>query len=322
MALQKKAEFILFAKAFLNSLVFFAPVALLVRTRCGIDSHQIFILQAILSLAIFCFEIPCGFLTDKIGYKKTIVLSQFFLCAVRLIFLLGGNFFMFAFAAILESFSYCFESGTMDSYMYKIYNEENFMVKSAVMGNWATAGFIVSTILFIPMNKFLGLEALILWTLVGHTLALVASFFLPDEKRFSALPKEKQESSKQVLRSMGVFIKKILTKQMILVFFFTSFLSLGVFIINFFYIVKLEEIGISDEWMSGIILAYSSIELLSPFILKRIAKFNSAKVLSIEIFDYCIFLGTARVFYKLRSFYSDASSSAFDVASWHIAFRS
>ena len=63
--------------ALFGGLIFYAPVALLVRTRYGITYSQFFLLQAILSFSIFLFEIPCGFITDRIGYKKRYFLATF-----------------------------------------------------------------------------------------------------------------------------------------------------------------------------------------------------------------------------------------------------
>ena len=60
-----RAEAVFFVSSFFNSLVFFAPVAILVRTRCGITLSQFFILQALLSFGIFLFEVPCGLVTDN-----------------------------------------------------------------------------------------------------------------------------------------------------------------------------------------------------------------------------------------------------------------
>ena len=54
----------------MNGLVFFSPVALLIRTEAGLSLSQFFILQAIFSITIFVFEIPTGKITDIIGYKK------------------------------------------------------------------------------------------------------------------------------------------------------------------------------------------------------------------------------------------------------------
>ena len=50
--------------SFLNGMVFFSPVALLVRTTAGITVGQFFVLQAILSLTIFLLEIPTGKLSS------------------------------------------------------------------------------------------------------------------------------------------------------------------------------------------------------------------------------------------------------------------
>ena len=43
---------------FLNGLVFYSPVSLLVRTRAGVSMSEFFILQVILAFVILSFEIP------------------------------------------------------------------------------------------------------------------------------------------------------------------------------------------------------------------------------------------------------------------------
>ena len=97
---------------FLNGLCFYAPVALLVRTQNGISVSQFFILQMILSISIFLTEIPAGFLSDKIGYKRTLVLSQTFLLIARILLLLAKNFWLFAAEAVIEALSISLSSGT------------------------------------------------------------------------------------------------------------------------------------------------------------------------------------------------------------------
>ena len=47
-----------------GGLVFFAPVALLVRTQAGISETRFFLLQALLSGIIALGELPTGHLTD------------------------------------------------------------------------------------------------------------------------------------------------------------------------------------------------------------------------------------------------------------------
>ena len=63
-------------KSFFDGLVFFGPVALLVRTAAGVTVGQFFLLQAALACAALLSELPAGRLTDRIGYRNTLVLCE------------------------------------------------------------------------------------------------------------------------------------------------------------------------------------------------------------------------------------------------------
>ncbi len=146
--------------AFLNGLVFYAPVALLVRTYAGVTMAQFFVLQAVLSLTVFLFEIPTGILTDKIGYKNTMVLAQSILVLARglmIIAYLTGSFWLFVVEAVAEGFAACFLSGTQDAYVYSVYQETQYPVKIARVSNFGTAGFIVSTLFYVLLYRLGGL---------------------------------------------------------------------------------------------------------------------------------------------------------------------
>ena len=60
----------IYAMNLFSNLIFYAPVALLVRTNRGISLSRFFVLQAILSVTCMVCEFPLGVLTDKIGLKK------------------------------------------------------------------------------------------------------------------------------------------------------------------------------------------------------------------------------------------------------------
>ena len=278
---EKKAQ-PLYLACFFNSLVFFAPVALLVRTRCGITTNQFFILQAISALAIFALEIPCGFITDRIGYKKSMIITQVLLCAFRLQFLLGGNFFCFALSSIIEAFSICFESGTLDAYYYTIFGEDGFVKHTSIAGNFATVAFIISTLAFVPLNQRFGITGLLFWTFSSHIVALCFALLYPDDKKFRTEQTSIEQSSKEekkLLAPKALFNKVFTSPALIAVFLVSSFMSLGSYIVNFFFIVKLEECGINENWISAIILGYSALLLSSPLILKKVKTVGSKKAL-------------------------------------------
>ena len=248
--------------AFMDGLVFFSPVSLLIRTKAGLSLEQFFVLQAFLSIMIFVFEIPTGKITDKVGYKKTLVLSQIMWLMARVLLMLSfisGSFAVFLIEAVVEGIAISFSSGTLSAYLYQQYESDEYVVKNARIGNCGTAGFIVSAVTYAGLYHFFGLEGLLVATVISSAVGLFASFGIEKEKHL----KEKEVTEKKV--------KKLdfnLENMMIVVIL--AYVSISFILINFFYVEKLESLGISEEWMTAIILGYSLVQMLSEKILKVI----------------------------------------------------
>lgn len=240
---------------FFSSLVFYAPVALLIRTSRGVSISEFFILQAILSFGIFIFEIPFGMITDKIGYKNSIIISHFSMLLARIILLFSFSFEFFVLESILEAVGFAFASGTIIGYEYEIIGEENFAVESSILGNYSTVGFIVSTISFYFMNKYFGQNFLIIFTIISTFISFLFTLFLEKEKGF-----EKDDTK--------LNFKSILNKYLIIFMLFNGMISITFILINFFYVVILQNINLSENYMTFVILLYSVIGLLSPKIIK------------------------------------------------------
>ena len=137
------------AVSFFDGLVFFAPVALLVRTTAGVSAGQFFLLQALIAAAALLGELPCGRLTDRIGYRSTIRLCEgcFFLArALLLAAFLARSLPLFVLEAAVEGLAISLESGTWDAYLYGVLPPERYLPKKARMENWCTAGFLCSTL--------------------------------------------------------------------------------------------------------------------------------------------------------------------------------
>ena len=139
----------------LNGLVFFSPVSLLVRTTAGISLSQFFILQAIMATMVLLTEIPLGKLTDRIGYKSTLVLYQIALLISRTCLLLAHvscNYSLFILQAILEGTAASFSSGTQSGYIYIMFSKEHYAEKSAHVANYGTVGFFASTLAYAVLH--------------------------------------------------------------------------------------------------------------------------------------------------------------------------
>lgn len=269
---------------FCNGLVFFAPVATLLRTNRGVTLSQFFLLQALLSVMIFILEIPTGMITDRIGYKKGILLSQITLFIARAIFLFANNISYFIVEAILEAFASCFMSGTSEAYLYEMCHENKsedfFLEESAKVNACGTAGFIFSTICYAFLYHFTDLNGLVIATEAASFIAILAVIFMPTEstknivRDLTEANHAKKADKKKSIRNFMPKLPPVLWKFMML----DSMIGLTILIINFLYVEKLTWSGIPIEWMTPIILGYSALDLLIPKVITICRKRKDASV--------------------------------------------
>ena len=255
---------------FLNGLVFFAPVALLVRTQAGVSEHVFFLLQALLSGVIFLGEIPTGFITDKIGYRKSLILAQVLLLGARSLLLaafVSRSLVLFVVEAVVEGIAACFTSGTGSAYLYALYGENGYLAKTAHAGNFGTAGFIISTVAYAGIYKISGMEGLLITTVVMDVIAVVCSFYLRSESSKTIIADRKEVQILAVFKNKKAFLFVISL----------AIFSIAWLLINFFYVVKLENCGLPVEWMSLIILSYSAVQMLAEPILGKLSDGKNGK---------------------------------------------
>ena len=170
---------------FFNGLIFYAPVALLIRTQAGVSNATFFMLQALLSLAVFVGEIPTGFITDKIGYKKSIISAQITMLLSRITLLLAFAFhsiWLFVLEAVMEGIGGCLSSGACEAYIYSTYGETAFVKKSAHSANYGTIGFIISTITYVFIYQYFDMDGLLISTIVSGILAVLFAIGLDEKK--------------------------------------------------------------------------------------------------------------------------------------------
>lgn len=255
---------------FLNGLVFFAPVALLVRTQAGVSEHIFFLLQALLSGVIFLGEIPTGFITDKIGYRKSLILAQVLLLGARSLLLaafVSRSLVLFVVEAVVEGIAACFTSGTGSAYLYALYGENGYLAKTAHAGNFGTAGFIISTVAYAGIYKISGMEGLLITTVVMDIIAVVCSFYLRSESSKTVIADRKEVQILAVFKNKKAFLFVISL----------AIFSIAWLLINFFYVEKLENCGLPVEWMSLIILSYSAVQMLAEPILGKLSDGKNGK---------------------------------------------
>ena len=99
------------ALRFLGDFLPIAPVLILYYTANGLNSTQIFTIQAAFHLAVLLLEVPSGYLADVIGRKKTLVFGAIFFPLGLAVYTAGRSFSAFIAAEVLLAVSVSMRSG-------------------------------------------------------------------------------------------------------------------------------------------------------------------------------------------------------------------
>ena len=105
--------------AFFQRRNFYPILALYFLTLPGALAQQIGIYTAIGTAAGFLIEIPSGYLSDRLGHKKVLVMARLSMLFSTFCFLIGSNFWWFVLGSIGISFGFAFSSGTHDAFIHE-----------------------------------------------------------------------------------------------------------------------------------------------------------------------------------------------------------
>ena len=102
-----------------NKRIFVAILGAYYLTIPDVTPESIGIILLVASLAGFIFEIPSGYVSDKIGHKTALVLSRLFMLASTLFFLFASNLGFLILGGVLMSMANAFHSGTGSAFMHE-----------------------------------------------------------------------------------------------------------------------------------------------------------------------------------------------------------
>ncbi|MCR2044089.1 MFS transporter [Anaerosalibacter massiliensis] len=165
--------------AFLQGLVFYGPVATLFRQNRGLSLNNIFTIEAIFIILMFVFEIPWGYIGDRIGYKNTLVISFFLFFLSKIIFYNAHSFSMFLLESIIVAISISGISGCDSALIYASIDGKDSYKAFSYYSASSTSGFLIASF----MNSFIvkySLDLTAFLTIIPYGIAFVLSFFLVD----------------------------------------------------------------------------------------------------------------------------------------------
>lgn len=281
----KNNKYILYGISFLQGLVFYGAFSVVFRENRGLGLNDIFLLEGIFVIFIMIFEIPWGIIGDKIGYKKTLVISYGLFLVSKTIFYFSYSFLGFFMEALLSSLAISGISGCDSAIIYSSIDEKESDKVFGIYGFCGTLGFLVAALTGSIIVK-ISIDLLAFITIFPYTLAFLLAMFLRDVKNHKS--KKDGNNKKENLKDT---FKIVLKDKNILLFIVAIGIlnetthSICVFLNQPLYIKN----GVSLKWF-GILTAFMQVATfisLKSYKIKMIIGVKNLYKISIFIIILC-----------------------------------
>lgn len=105
-----------------------------------VSLQEVLLLESVYYISVVCIEVPSGYFSDRIGRKKTLIISSFLFILSYIVFGLSFNFMTLAVGQIFLAAAISFRSGTDTSFYYEslaeINKEEEYGQREATVQSW------------------------------------------------------------------------------------------------------------------------------------------------------------------------------------------
>lgn len=185
--------------AFLQGMVFYAPVAALYRTQAGISLGQIALIESISWLVVLALEIPWGLFTARVGYRASLLVCCGLYFVSKLVFWRADSFGDFLAERLLLSAVVAGLSGCDSACVCLCAGGQS----QRALGFYEAAGIAGLLAASVVFALFLGqnyrLAALL--TAVSYGLAALAALVLP------SLPAPPRQSARAQLAALAAQLR-------------------------------------------------------------------------------------------------------------------
>ena len=188
--------YLMYIIVFLQGFVFYGPVATLFRQARGLSMSEIFIIESISWGLIILMEVPWGWISDRVGYKKTLIVVNGLFFISKIVFYMAFSFKVFLLERLILSVVMAGLSGCDTALIYGSIDKED---TQKVFGRYhacMTVGFLVASIASTFIVQ-VSIESTAFYTIIPYGLAAVLTLFLKEvtttsEKKVSILRTAKE----------------------------------------------------------------------------------------------------------------------------------
>lgn len=248
--------YLMYAITFFQGIVFYASISTLFRQVRGLSLAEYAIIDGLSYIFQLAFEIPFGMLADRIGYKKTLVLSNGIYFLSKLIFWQAFGFGSFLLERLFFSMALAGLSGVDTSILYLSCNKDESQKIFSYSSALGTAGMLTGCLIF---TLFLSesYDAAAFGTVITYGIAFILSFFVRDVKEEG--PKEKVPS---VRRLAGILKITLKDRKFLLFILAEALLSYATWAVSVMLKqTKFISLGLTEEHIGWIEIAFSALAL-------------------------------------------------------------
>ena len=109
---------VMYAMAVLQGMIFYGPIATLYRKAAGVSVFQISQIEVVSLILCVALEVPWGMLADRIGYKRTLLISCGLYFVSKIVFWRADGYLMFLIERVILAVAVTGISGVDTSILY------------------------------------------------------------------------------------------------------------------------------------------------------------------------------------------------------------
>ncbi|WP_164918899.1 MULTISPECIES: MFS transporter [Acutalibacteraceae] len=163
----------------LQGMVFYAPAAGLYRVERGLSVFQITLIESVSLLLMIALELPMGFLAERTGYRRTILICNLLYFLSKLVFWRADSFALFLLERAVLAVVCAGLSGCDSAYLYACAGRERSAAAFSLYHAFTALGIVIAALVFTfgiggDLSRSAGLTA------GTYGIAAALSFLLPE----------------------------------------------------------------------------------------------------------------------------------------------
>ena len=267
--MQKKNIVLLCLIEFLQGMVFYAAVATLYRQEAGLGIFEIMVIESANMALSMLLEVPWGWLADRIGYRRTMIVCNVLFLVTKFIFWQTGNFGGFLAERLLLAVVISGLSGVSSSMLWLSAPPEKAQRNAGWCQAAGEAGLLLSGLLYTVLLSGQYRDSAF-WTMVTYGIAAVLTFFLAEVRPEEELHRKRsfRGLAREHFRVPGMIA---------IVLCGALFFEVVRLVTVYFNQLQYLRCGLSDRMIGAAFIAVSATGLGGPLSVRLSKRFGSRR---------------------------------------------